>query len=350
MWKHGLNGDFVLPEGEPMELSELPGFQPVVVCGSTASGKTAFAHTIGDAALARGLVVNIVNLDAFQFYRGFDVGTAKPNRADRVKYGYLFVDHLEPEETSDAQAFAVSARAEIERRTRDGAVVLVVGGSGLYVRSLLHGLDPLPGRNGALRKFIREAAQVQGREAVHRWLEALDPVRARELHKNDLVRVERALEIALETGECPSQIRSRQVRPSEQARLLAARVVCLQPSPQELRQRIEQRTSQLFADGWIDETAQLLGRFGDRFFDLPAARAIGYREIATFWGTGELRPIGTPENTSLDALVQKVITLTWQYARRQQVWNAQALVDVHIRSESEKCAFLSSYISGLPGA
>lgn len=325
------------------------GVPPVIVCGSTASGKTALAHQLADAALATGLAVTIVNMDAFQFYRGFDIGTAKPDQLERDRYGYLFVDHLEPEETSDAQAFALEARAEIERRTRAGAAVIAVGGSGLYLRSLLHGLDPLPGRNDALRGFIRETARVQGREAVYRWLQALDPVRASELHINDLVRVERALEIALETGERPSEIRSRQARPGDQARLLPAQVVCLLPDPEHLRRRIEERTAQLFAGGWLDETAQLLDRYGARFFDLPASRAIGYREIAQAWAAGEIKRSGTGETAYPEGLVQKVATLTWQYARRQQVWNAQALVDERILSEAERIAFVERYVARLPG-
>jgi tRNA dimethylallyltransferase len=327
--------------------------EPVIVIGPTACGKTAFAHQLAEVALSRGRRVRLVNLDAFQFYRGFDLGTAKPSVLERNRYRYVFVDHLDPESSIDAQVFAEDARAEMQRSAREGCAVVAVGGSGLYLRSLLHGLDPLPGRNDALRAFIRETACVQGKDTVYRWLMALDPVRAAELHRNDLVRVERALEIALETGEKPSERRSRTARPREQQRLMRAHIVCLRPDSHVLRARIEQRTADLFSAGWIEEVAHLLRRFGERFSALPAARAIGYCAIASALVESGLTP-GAPDDWSLSAadrqwLIERVTTLTWQYARRQLVWNAQALIDTVLMTADEQASFVANYASNLPG-
>lgn len=291
----------------------------LIIAGPTASGKTALAHGIADELRLRGEEVCLFNLDAFQFYRGFDLGTAKPSQAELLRYGYRFVDILDPHETVDAQELARQARSKAQQENENGKRVIAVGGSGLYIRSLLHGLDPLPSRNEEIRHFLRDCASSWGWPHLHaRWLSVLDPERAHKVHPNDGVRIERALEIYLESGQTATSQFAREAPQKQQDREFAADVICVLPPQAIQHERIRVRTKELFQAGWKEEVRRLLDAFGDNFFDLPASRAIGYREIARDLLAGGRHP------EELQALVEM---RTRQYAKRQRTWMGSAWID-----------------------
>jgi tRNA dimethylallyltransferase len=288
-----------------------------------------------------------LNLDVFQMVKGFDVGTAKPTRDDQCVFSYGFLDVCEPGATVDAQWFGESARQLIAEAQSQGKVVVAVGGSGLYLRSLLHGLDELPARDDEIRGFIRSIAQVQGSQVVYNWLLRLDPVRAAQLHPRDLVRVERALEIFLSTGRPSSTVATRRMTPQGQPRLFPAYVVMIDRPMEELSVRIVARTRSLLkqqgGDGegpWIKEVRALLGAHGSRYFDLPACRAIGYEAI----GRAVERSGDVPLSEScLAQLCDRIVTLTRQYARRQRTWMGTAAVDLRLADEVAISAFASDF-------
>ncbi|HEX9051545.1 MAG TPA: tRNA (adenosine(37)-N6)-dimethylallyltransferase MiaA, partial [Anaeromyxobacter sp.] len=162
-----------------------------VIAGPTASGKTALA-----VALARRVGGEIVNADSQQVYRGLDVGTAKPTAEERAAVPHHLLDVVDPGEGMDAARFVALADAAIADVASRGRIPIVAGGTGLYLRALLHGVVAAPGRDPALRARLEEEAARLGRPALHARLAAVDPAAAARIRPNDLVRIVRALEIA----------------------------------------------------------------------------------------------------------------------------------------------------------
>ncbi len=270
----------------------------LVIAGPTASGKTALA-----VALARRLGGEIVNADSQQVYRGLDVGTAKPTADERAAVPHHLLDVVEPGEGMDAARFVALADAAIADVAARGKLPIVAGGTGLYVRALLHGVVSAPGRDPALRARLEAEAERAGRPALHARLAAIDPDAAGRIRPNDLVRVVRALEIAA-AGRRPSEL-------LDAHRFAADRydavILALDPPRGELHARIEARVREMFAAGILDEARALLARFGDA---LPPRLPIGYAE-AIACVRGEL---------ALDEAVRRVQVAHRRYARRQIVW------------------------------
>jgi tRNA dimethylallyltransferase len=304
------------------------GFRALIVVGPTASGKTALAHGIADGLRARGVSTELVNLDAFQIYRGVSAGTAKPSAEEVNRYRYHCIDFAEPDARLDAQMFARLAHEACGAIFGRGAVPIAVGGSGLYLRAFLHGLDPLPEKNDFVRDFLRSSAARWGWNHLHRWLELVDPVRATELHPNDGVRIERALEIALITGERPSAQRTRTGEPGRQTSLFDAFVIQVDADDATLRERITRRLPVLMGLGWESEVRDLMGRFGTQLPELQSMKAIGYREVLEAVSRGE-------ETVNWADVAGRIATLTWQYARRQRVWNAKERCDLSFSHERD---------------
>jgi tRNA dimethylallyltransferase len=320
------------------------GCRVLVVAGPTACGKTDLCHALADVHLAAGQRVVLVNLDAFQFVRGFDVGTAKPSREERLRYDYRMIDVCSPEEMTDAQAYGVLAREIIQAETARGSFVMTVGGSGLYMRSLLHGLDELPQRDETLREFLRDVARYQGSSVLHRWLQRLDPLRAKSVHANDVVRLERALEIFFLSGRSTTDQVSRMAQPKAQPRILDAHVVALLREPDDMARRIAARTQALvgteFDGPWILEVRRLRSTFGDHFFDLPAARAIGYVEIARDL---QLVSGGVLTTAQRASLCHRITVSTRRYAKKQRTWLASAAVDDVLVNDGDVARFVSQW-------
>ncbi len=275
--------------------------QPVfAIIGATATGKSALA-----LHLARELGGEIINADALQVYRGFDIGTAKPSAAERRQARHHLIDILEPYEQYSAGEFVRRARLAIEEIESREAQPLVVGGSGLYVRSLLEGISPLPLSDPEIRAQLTERVNVEGLASLRSELAELDPVTERRLAPGDTQRVMRALEVALATGKPLSAWIAEQ--PSGEDRLNSVRIGLTLPRP-ILYDRIEQRVAKMVKAGWVAEVNSLL-RLGLET-SVPAFTAIGYRQIARHLH-GEW---------NLEEAIQNTVGATRRFAKRQATW------------------------------
>lgn len=270
----------------------------LVIAGPTASGKTALA-----VALARRLGGEIVNADSQQVYRGLDVGTAKPSAAERAAAAHHLIDVVDPGEGMDAARFAALADAAIADVAARGRLPIVAGGTGLYLRALLHGVVAAPGRDPALRARLEEEAARCGRPALHARLAAIDPATAARIRPNDLVRIVRALEIAA-GGTMPSELHAGHAFQEDR---YAARLFALDPPRAALHARIDARVAEMFAGGLLDEARALAARFGDA---VPARWPIGYAE-AIACVRGELE---------VAEAIRRVQVAHRRYARRQVIW------------------------------
>lgn len=281
----------------------MKGLPAILLMGPTASGKTALA-----LALAERLPVEIISVDSALVYRGLDIGSAKPDAAMLARVPHHLIDILDPGEIYSAARFAADARRLIDEIRSRGRVPLLVGGTMLYFRALTQGFNVLPSADGYLRRRLEDEAQRLGWPALHARLASLDPDSAARLHPNDQQRVQRALEIIELTGMTPTAFYA-QSRDGGATDERWCRLALNPPARSELHARIAQRFHAMMAQGFVEEVARLHAR-GDLHPDLPAIRALGYRQI---WGylDGEY---------SLDEAVERGIAATRQFAKRQLTW------------------------------
>jgi tRNA dimethylallyltransferase len=276
----------------------------IFLMGPTASGKTALACGLRER-LAPGL--QLVSVDSALVYRGMDIGSAKPDAAVLARHPHALVDIRDPSEPYSAADFRRDALAAMRRITGAGGVPLLVGGTGLYFRALQRGLSSLPQADAGVRaRLVAEAAAV-GWEALHRRLGALDPAAARRIQPGDQQRLQRALEVIELTGRPLSEQQS-----GGSGEPFAWRVLKLALLPTDranLHARIADRFDAMLAGGLLDEVAALRQR-GDLHPDLPAIRAVGYRQT---WEYLEGRQ-------GRDELRDRGIFATRQLAKRQITW------------------------------
>jgi tRNA dimethylallyltransferase len=302
--------------------------QPRIVClvGPTASGKSALA-----LALAERLGAEIVSADSRQVYRGLDIGTAKPTAAERARVPHHCLDLVDADEAFDAARFRAAAAAALADVHRRGRPALVVGGTGLYVRALLHGLCPAPPRAPRLRAALVHVAAERGVRALHRGLAALDPVTAERVHPHDVVRTVRALEVALASGRRLSEWQAAHRFAEAPYRALVIGLAL--PTP-ELDARIATRAEAMLRAGFLDEVRALRAR--GLAADAPGLRTVGYRELL-------------PHADGTDDTARAAIVLaTRRFAKRQRTWFRREpdLVWRHpehdrARIEAEVVAFLA---------
>ncbi len=287
-----------------------PPLNPVVVIlGPTGSGKTATAHSI---AQMLGRPVGLVGLDAFQIYRGLGIGTAAPTPEEQAHYHYACTAFLDPPESTDAAKFARLAHDACDHHASQGRTAVCVGGSGLYLRAFLHGLDAAPPRDDALRASLRERAERHGWPALHRELQSLDPARAGEIAPRDGVRIERALEIAIGAGSGLLASSARKAPLGSQPFLRPVVLVHVDQPREELHRRIARRVQACMEAGWRAEVERLLDEYGPVCLNFPALRAIGYQSIARSLLSGTF---------SCDEQSELIARKTRQYARQQETWN-----------------------------
>jgi len=269
--------------------------------GPTASGKTALA-----VSLVERFPLEIISVDSALVYRGMNIGTAKPDAATLARAPHHLLDIRDPTEAYSAAAFCDDARRLMADITARGRVPLLVGGTMLYFRALLQGLDDLPRADAALRKQLEAEAALRGWPALHAELAAVDPVTAARLAPNDSQRIGRALEIFRLTGTPMSALLDR--AQSE----LPYRVLQLALIPSDravLHQRIADRFDAMLAEGLIDEVKSLRQTYA-LTADLPAMRAVGYRQAWAYL-EGEIE---------LGELREQGIAATRQLAKRQLTW------------------------------
>jgi len=272
----------------------------VALSGPTASGKSALAM-----ALARTFPLEIVNADSLQVYRFMDIGTAKPSRAERGEIPHHLVDVADPDEPYDAGRYVREAEGAIAAIRARGKVPMLVGGTGMYVRALLRGLDPLP-PDPEVRRILEKRWKEEGSAALHGELSRIDPETAARVHPADRLRVVRALEIAAVTGIPPSRARAAWSAGSPGRHRVLFLALC--PPREELYRRIDARTEGMFRRGLLDEVRGLLARGYGR--GLKPMGALGYRHAVAHLLDG----------VPLAATVETMKRDTRRYAKRQETW------------------------------
>jgi tRNA dimethylallyltransferase len=240
----------------------------IVLCGPTASGKTALA-----LALAARFPAEIISCDSVAVYRGMEIGTAKPTLAERALVPHHLIDILTPDQPCTAGDYSRLAREAIAGITQRGRLPIVAGGTGLYLRALLDGLFSAPPRNETLRDKLRSLAKLRTPTHLHRILTRLDPAAAALIHANDTPKVIRAIEVTLIARQPITEQWQQQARdPLTGYRILRLGLNPLRPA---LYNRINRRAAEMFGSGLVEETTQLVETYG---FDCRAFTSLGYAQ------------------------------------------------------------------------
>ncbi|MCA9168457.1 MAG: tRNA (adenosine(37)-N6)-dimethylallyltransferase MiaA [Planctomycetales bacterium] len=268
--------------------------------GPTASGKTAIG-----LELAERLDAEIISLDSMAIYRGMNIGTAKPTGEQLARVPHHLVDIVEPTDAYSVSDYVAAAEETIREIRNRGREVLFVGGTPLYLKALLRGMFDGPPGDVPFREQIMAEAATVGTEALHDRLALVDPLSAAKLHRNDLRRIVRALEVYRVTGQPIShqQLQFDEGKPAE-----SCRVFVLNWPRTVLHQRINERVAHMFELGLVAEVRELLERHGD--LGKTANQAVGYRETIR-----HLR-----EGIDLEQTIRDTQTRTRQFAKRQMTW------------------------------
>ncbi|OIP45655.1 MAG: tRNA (adenosine(37)-N6)-dimethylallyltransferase MiaA [Deltaproteobacteria bacterium CG_4_10_14_3_um_filter_60_8] len=272
----------------------------VVIAGPTAVGKTALALAIAERSSGE-----IVGADSMQVYRHMDIGTAKPTREEMGRVRHHLIDVADPDEQYQAARYAAEALQACFDITARGKVPLVVGGTGLYIHALIHGVFAMPLVDATVRADLRARLAKEGREALYQELQQVDPLSAARIHANDTQRLLRGLEIFLTTGISWSRHLSEQVNHPNLRRVLRIGLTC---DRETLYARINQRVEGMMAAGLLEEVRHLLALGYDG--ELTAMQSLGYRHmlnhIAGRW----------PLKQAIALLAQD----TRRFAKRQFTW------------------------------
>jgi len=284
--------------------------QLIIISGPTATGKTALA-----IELATRYRAEIVSADSRQVYRYLDIGTAKPTREQQAAAPHHLLDVINPDEPFDSARFRALALAAVHDTLQRGKRVLVVGGTGLYLRALTRGLFAGPPADPALRARLHEQEQNEGKGFLHRWLASVDPEAAVRLHPNDTVRLIRALEVFLVSGTPMSRW---QREHGFREHPFSTLTIGLVMERETLARRIEQRCRQMVRDGLVEEVRRLweMG-YGP---ELLLLQTIGYTQM------GEM----LQGHCGLEDALARMAQETRRLAKRQLTW---------LRAESEVCWF-----------
>lgn len=272
----------------------------VAIVGPTATGKSALGLD-----LAEEMGGEIINGDALQIYRGFDLGTAKPTLEEQNRVPHHLIDILDPRQRYSAGEFNRLARVAIEEIRSRGKLPIVVGGSGLYIRALIEGIAPIPTSDPAIRERLRERLEKEGLELLRKELEQRDPETWSRLLAGDSQRILRALEIFEVTGVTQSEWIA--MNPFGASPLSAVQIGLTLPRV-VLYDRIEKRAARMVELGWLDEVRSLMA--SGLTVDSPAFQAIGYRQLAS-----HLQGL-----CSLEEALEETIRATRRFAKRQETW------------------------------
>ena len=263
----------------------------IVICGATATGKSGLA-----LSLAQRLDTIILSADSRQVYRDFDIGTAKPNVAEQKLVPHYLIDICEPTQVMTLSDYQEQAQALIASLKVEP--LLLVGGTGLYIRSIVQGMKiPRVSPQPELRSQLESLGHYQ----LYQILQQVDPIAAQKIHANDLVRTLRALEVYYTTGIPISE------QQGENPPNYPILQICLDSNAEYLDVRIRKRTEQMIADGLVGEVEYLVEKYG---IDLPLLHTLGYQEIKQYLA----REINLEEAIDLIALH------TRQFAKRQRTW------------------------------
>jgi len=274
----------------------------IFVMGPTASGKTALA-----CELTKVLPCELISVDSALVYKDMNIGTAKPTAEELAEFPHKLIDIRDASEPYSAADFREDALREMAAITARGNIPVLVGGTMLYFKFLLEGAANLPQANETIRKQIEQDALTHGWPYIHAKLAQVDPESAQRLNPNDPQRVSRAYEVFLVSGKTLTAHWAEQ-----QQQRIPYNVVQFAIAPKErktLHERIALRFNQMLEQGFVEEVRALYAR-GDLQSDLPAIRAVGYRQVWDY----------LDGNFSYDEMVDKGIAATRQLAKRQITW------------------------------
>jgi len=274
----------------------------IFLMGPTASGKTALA-----LELVKQLPLEVISVDSAMVYKGLDIGTAKPGKDVLETVPHRLIDICEPTETYSAGRFRYDALAAIEAICKQRRIPLLVGGTGLYFRTLEQGFSDLPATDPALRRRWRARLREHGSAALHTELRRVDPGSAARLHPHDAQRVQRALEVYEMTGRPLSALvaKGRLGRLSQTVIKLA-----LVPADRQLlRAQVRQRFRHMLEQGLVDEVRGFYQR-EDMHEDLPSMRLVGYRQVWSYLAG----------QCDFAEMQERAVIATRQLAKRQLTW------------------------------
>ena len=269
------------------------------LAGPTASGKTALA-----LAAAQRWPLEIISVDSALVYRGMDIGTAKPSAAERAAVPHHLIDILDPAQSYSAAAFVNDATRLVAEINARGKLALLVGGTMLYFKALTEGLDALPAADLGIRAELDRRVAQEGVAALHAELARVDPVTAARLPPGDSQRIQRALEVYLQTGQPLSNLHGQR-----RAGGLALPLLALEPDDRAwLHARIAERFDAMLSAGFLDEVRALRQR-PELHARLPSMRCVGYRQAWAALQTQDLTP-----------LKAQAVAATRQLAKHQLTW------------------------------
>ncbi|MDE2593681.1 MAG: tRNA (adenosine(37)-N6)-dimethylallyltransferase MiaA [Burkholderiales bacterium] len=282
-----------------------------ILAGPTASGKTALALRI-----AQEVDIEIISVDSALIYRGMDIGTAKPTASELAQVPHHLIDILDPLESYSAARFVQDTTRLMQEIRARGRTPLLVGGTMLYIKALMEGLDDMPPANPEVRLQLDERMRAQGPQALHAELQQVDPVTAARLAPGDTQRIQRALEIWHSTGRPLSSFHTQ--RSEQELAAKQANTILLSLEPQDrawLHERIALRYQIMMDQGFVDEVKSLRAR-GDLHLDLPSMRCVGYRQVWEALDAGA--DLDAPKDRAL--VMERGIAATRQLAKRQITW------------------------------
>ena len=273
----------------------------IFLMGPTSSGKTDLA-----IQLRQQLPVEVISVDSALIYRGMDIGTAKPSKAELALAPHRLIDICDPAESYSAANFRTDALREMQEISAQGKIPLLVGGTMLYYKALLEGLSPLPSADEKVRSEIEAKAALIGWGGLHQELGKIDPISAQRINPNDSQRINRALEVFYLTGKTLTELTA------QKGEALPYDILQFAIAPEQrevLHLRIEQRFHKMIELGFQQEVEKLYRR-PDLNENLPSIRCVGYRQMWEY-----LR--GDYDH---DEMVFRGICATRQLAKRQITW------------------------------
>ena len=307
----------------------------IFLMGPTASGKTELT-----LRLKSKFPLEIINVDSSQVYRGFDIGSAKPSKEMLDKHPHRLINLRNPSESYNVSEFIDDAKCAISEIISKGRVPILVGGSMLYFKSLLSGINDLPKADLDLRQIIEEKAEKYGWPTLHNHLKKIDPLTAEKLHPNHSNRIQRALEVYYKSGVPLSVLQTEFNKSGISEKYSVLQLGLLVNDRSVLYRRIEERFFTMIDHGLVDEVKELFAR-GELDLNTPASRSVGYRQLRD-WCAGDL---------DLDDAIGLGIRATRNLAKRQLTWlrkwpNLQTF-DIDEEGELLTCIDLENKVSKL---
>ncbi len=272
----------------------------VILLGPTGVGKSELA-----IQLAEKFGGEILNADSMQVYRYMDIGTAKPSKEDQKRVKHHLIDLVNPDQCFNANLYRIYGRKVIDQLHREGKPILLVGGTGLYIKALTQGLFPSPPIDPAVRERLKKEAEEKGKDSLYQRLKHVDPQTASTLHPNDLFRIIRALEVYESTGIPISFFRTQHrfgERPYQSLK------IGLKMERDRLYERINQRVDRMVSQGFLEEVEGLLEMgYGP---ELKSMQSLGYKHMVQF----------LLKNMGWDETLRQIKRDTRHYSKRQWTW------------------------------